>query len=119
MPDTFADVRVRFTNPDTTPYFSRGSDPIIALVFGELNVDIPTPDSAIPSTMCQAGESVPSVESMNIAAAEDKLPTAAGHRVPTLSDSLPLIGPSKAMNTEPDTISSAACRASYPSPCIR
>ena len=118
-PDTFAEVRVRFTKPDTTPYFSRGSDPIMALVLGELNVPMPTPDSIIPVITSHAGEPISRVDRMNMAAVEDAMPSAAGHRVPNRSESRPLTGPNIAIPAAPGASSSAANRASYSSPCIR
>ena len=47
-PDTFAEVRVRFTNADTIPYLLGDCELIITLVFGELKAAIPNPESIIP-----------------------------------------------------------------------
>ena len=85
---------------------------MIALVLGELKVPIPTPERTMPMTMCHAGESTPTVDSVNMAMADDNIPKVAGHRVPNLSDSLPLRGPSTAMPTAPGTSRRAAWRAS-------
>ena len=114
-----AEVRARFTNPDTIPYFPGGSELIIALVLGELKVAIPSPDRNMPSTTCHAEESVPSRERVNIPAVEKTIPVAAGQRVPTRSDSLPISGATIARQSEPGIIRSAARLASYPSPCMR
>ena len=111
-PVTFADVRARFTKPETMPYLSGVSDPIIALVLGELNVAIPSPDRNMPSMICHAGDSMLSRDRLNIPAAENIAPAAASHLVPKRSDSRPARGETIAMHSDPGIIRSAARLAS-------
>jgi hypothetical protein len=78
--------------PAAMPRRWTGTAPIIAAVFGELNMPEPMPTSASHSMLCPYGLSTPSVVISASPAAETTMPIAASLREPWRSAQAPASG---------------------------
>lgn len=98
-PNTMPKFRAVARIPAAIPWRCRGAAPIKALLFGDMNVPVPNPNTPSENTIDRTDESGPSWDSKIKPAVSTAIPDMVNQRVPSRSDNVPLSGAMIAMIT--------------------